>query len=94
MLVLIHISNKTIYRTQLLRNLSQSYFRVDRGFLSGIRVTYFGSIFFFFFLVFLFCFVFLLFLCFYFVFRFSMCLFVLSVALLFCSYQAASLLIC
>lgn len=88
MLVLIHISNKTIYRTQLLRNLSQSYFKVDRGFLSGIRVTYFGSISFFFFLVFL------LFLCFYFVFRFSMCLFVLSVALLFCSYQAASLLIC
>ena len=80
MLVLIHISNKTIYRTQLLRNLSQSYFKVDRGFLSGIRVTYFGSISFFFFSLF-FCFV-LFFCCFcvfilFFVFL-CVCLFFLS----------------
>lgn len=68
---------------------SRSWFSLRNS--SNIFRFYF---FFFFFLVFLFCFVFLLFLCFYFVFRFSMCLFVLSVALLFCSYQAASLLIC
>ena len=79
MLVLIHFSNKTIYRTQLLRNLSQSYFKVDHGFLSGIRVTNFGSISFFFSLFF--CFV-LFFCCFcvfilFFVFL-CVCLFFLS----------------